>query len=1562
MEELTVSKYRVSELTPKTYKQWITEIKGHAGDVWKYIDPDSIRLIPNMPEYPEIGDYGTVVTPATGTAAATMNTCETWGDLDPDQKEDYRIRLATFTHRGQEVTRIKQDVKKIRTLIVESARKLIPDSKLADGPRELVKALQTRYKRDDDALIEAIHAKYEKLKETPYKPKIEDWISSWENLRDEMATYGVAGAFTEKRMATDFLKAGSSWAPNFCNMWILSKEAAGLPIVFTDTTTRYRDAVDNEKVSFGGRFRGHAHANATFQGEQLGPQSQEPQPQPQQRDEKELDKLRKKFKNHKCVCGEVHIFNDCGYIVKAARKRAWKENPKIIALIIQNILQNYANYRTISKICDTGIIDNITDDSFPDSAKLRPPQLRNQDLKPKAQDERNQGRNTFDTIGAITLSNEQNHPRYTNALYFSVVHDSGSPRTITWDRDRFVSPLEPADEWVGTAGTDLIHIIGYGTIMVYAKYGDETAPIRIANCAYAPDASGTLISSGNLRKNGVIRCEWTDTLQVKATKQKICDMPELFGLPVLEYNQSPYYNTPGSMVNSVQLHRQNEASSGIWHQRLGHCRPAVIDQLKKIPDVIVTAEGKVPRTGECDACALSKMHTINHRVSTSRATKPFQTLHFDLTILEKGIAWDGTQCIAHFTCEASSYNWVFPCQNHNESTLITIFKHMINLCDRRGMPIGAILGHIRSGRETSIGKKLENLVLSYGIEWDWSSVDTPEQNGKAERHGALLSEKARLIRLGAKLPEDMAPECYLAAGYLLNHTPAEHLSWDSPTVFIQKALGKPIRHELSHLRVFGCKAFPLLKGPQAPKKGDKLAPRAFIGYLIGYDSTNGYRIWNPERYDVKGYRDVIFDETQFFDTYKKNDIIREPERLVDVYTVEPAIPKITPNIDAFLERPVRARLQDTQNQPTDPEESQDIVEEVENLNIQDQNTYLSPPSMASPLPTMGETPLGLEQPITHSEQPSRRPRPRTEGIDTSNIIERPRTRRPKLTDEEKLKIPSGFASFAYAFIAGAHRIPEQTPDDRPPPPNNWREMLKHPNRAQYEEAAEIEIKAIQSKGTWVVVDKKKDVKYIPLMWRFTDKYDEGAKWVKAKARVVVRGDLQDTSAQDVYAATLAFKVFRTLMAMCAAGGFRTRQLDAINAFLNAWNKKPVHCHLPDGYKKRYGKNKALIVLKALYGQRTSPLEWLRELSMKCTELGLQQVPGEPCLFTDYTGIVLFFYVDDIVIIFRLNRQQDAEAFITSLKEFFAFHDKGSIKFFLGVRVIQNLDTGTVSLVQDSYIIKMIKEYNIDVSGKLLKTPLPYGELMAYEGEPNEYRITLYRQKVGSVCYPATITRADNAKAASKLAEFLINPGPEHLEAVDHNMRYLYGTRNHGIQYSSLGGGELTVQVEKKDKQVFEATSDASFANGPERRSAEGYSFKLYSGLIDWAARKQATVSTSTTEAELLGMLHAGKQLIWWNRFFTSIGFDPQHDVVLHGDNTQTIRLLKSELGRIPTKLLHIDVAQCWLRQEVQEGRIDVAYLPTARMVSDGLTKLLSPQKHAHFINLLGLKDLTDDII
>jgi hypothetical protein len=83
--------------------------------------------------------------------------------------------------------------------------------------------------------------------------------------------------------------------------------------------------------------------------------------------------------------------------------------------------------------------------------------------------------------------------------------------------------------------------------------------------------------------------------------------------------------------------------------------------------------------------------------------------------------------------------------------------------------------------------------------------------------------------------------------------------------------------------------------------------------------------------------------------------------------------------------------------------------------------------------------------------------------------------------------------------------------------------------------------------------------------------------------------------------------------------------------------------------------------------------------------------------------------------------------------------------------------------------------------------------------------------------------------------------------------------------------------------------------------------------------------------------------------------------MIKNDNLQTIRLLTSEVARVDTKLRHVDIAQCWLRQMVQNGGLKVTYLPTAEMTADGMTKILPPQKHEHFLGLLRMCNVREMI-
>ncbi len=409
--------------------------------------------------------------------------------------------------------------------------------------------------------------------------------------------------------------------------------------------------------------------------------------------------------------------------------------------------------------------------------------------------------------------------------------------------------------------------------------------------------------------------------------------------------------------------------------------------------------------------------------------------------------------------------------------------------------------------------------------------------------------------------------------------------------------------------------------------------------------------------------------------------------------------------------------------------------------------------------------------------------------------------------------------------------------------------------------------------------------------------------------------------------------------------------------------------------------KILKLLRALYDQKKSFLLWLRILIDKCIELELNSIFDEFCLFSNDNEILMFFYVNDIVFAFTASRKKDAENLIRRLKDIFDMRNLNSLNCFFDVRNLQKLDT--IWLIQNFYMNKLIKNYVINIEYKAT-TLLSYQSLMSYIDEMNQKRVHVYRQKMKSICYSVIIIRSNIIKAAFELTRHFINFDSKHLKTTDHCIKYLHVIKFLIIRYSNSENEKLSSQIsssnkeksnkemsstsnsklnrktssikENNDKQIFENTADAFFANDFDRKSAEEYIFKLFDDMIDWVVKKQFIVSIFIIEAKLLSMFHADKKLIWWIHFFQKLKFDSNQKKMIYNDNLQIIRLFISKILKIETKLRHVDIAQCWLRQSVQSDYLSMNYLFIAKMIANELTKILSSQKHRKFINQLKLVD------
>jgi hypothetical protein len=159
------------------------------------------------------------------------------------------------------------------------------------------------------------------------------------------------------------------------------------------------------------------------------------------------------------------------------------------------------------------------------------------------------------------------------------------------------------------------------------------------------------------------------------------------------------------------------------------------------------------------------------------------------------------------------------------------------------------------------------------------------------------------------------------------------------------------------------------------------------------------------------------------------------------------------------------------------------------------------------------------------------------GVASSNIVEGKRNRKAAFTFEHlfsDLTMEPG-PRFYTSFLAGTtYKEPKLRIRDLPALPKKSRELETHPYGARFKEEQKIEYDILWAKGTFKSVPLASATSFIlPLMWVFTYKGDEDGFLTRCKARLVVRGDLQKNYSQDTYAATLAARVFRALMAIAA---------------------------------------------------------------------------------------------------------------------------------------------------------------------------------------------------------------------------------------------------------------------------------------------------------------------------------------------------------------------------------------------------------------------------------------------
>ena len=375
------------------------------------------------------------------------------------------------------------------------------------------------------------------------------------------------------------------------------------------------------------------------------------------------------------------------------------------------------------------------------------------------------------------------------------------------------------------------------------------------------------------------------------------------------------------------------------------------------------------------------------------------------------------------------------------------------------------------------------------------------------------------------------------------------------------------------------------------------------------------------------------------------------------------------------------------------------------------------------------------------------------------------------------------------------------------------------------------------------------------------------------------------------------------------------------------------------------------LMKGLYGLKQASRLWYKKLKAALERMGFKAIYSDNSIYVyakDQVKVILPVFVDDCT--FASNSLSLLDDLVVELSRSFKLRDLGPTTALLGIEITRDRPNRRLMLSQRQYILDMLERYG-QADSTPVKTPMVPGtnlsvSMAPVSSEDKEYMKKVpYISAVGSLLFLALATRPDIAHTVSVLCRFNSNPGIAHWKSVKHLFRYLRGTLDYRLVYGPTDS-----------KELFTSFCDADHAGNPDNgRSTSGYVLRIGSGAISWSSKLQGLVAQSTTEAEFIAAVDAGREIVWMRNLLTELGYSLSEPSILRVDNQSAVAVSKNPEHH--GRMKHLDLRFFWLRDQVEAGVIAPAYVPTAENAADILTKAVPPEKVKICCRLMGLEDV-----
>ncbi|CAI7855450.1 unnamed protein product [Closterium sp. NIES-54] len=249
----------------------------------------------------------------------------------------------------------------------------------------------------------------------------------------------------------------------------------------------------------------------------------------------------------------------------------------------------------------------------------------------------------------------------------------------------------------------------------------------------------------------------------------------------------------------------------------------------------------------------------------------------------------------------------------------------------------------------------------------------------------------------------------------------------------------------------------------------------------------------------------------------------------------------------------------------------------------------------------------------------------------------------------------------------------------------------------------------------------------------------------------------------------------------------------------------------------------------------------------------------------------------------------------------------------------------------SLFVQVLQRFGFQFSSPQLTPLCASHSLSAPPSDESVERSGPYPELVDCLMYLMTCTRPDLTYPLSLLARY-VAPGRHrkvHWNAAKRVLRYLCSTSGMGLV---LGG---------RGPVVHTGHAHASWVDdSATQRSSQVYTFSLCSGSVSWRSTHSSSVLSSSCEAEIYAGAMAAHELCWLTYLLTDLGEQPRSPPVQYVDNKAMIALCQEH--RLEHRMKHIALRYFLARELQQRGQVRLAYVATRANTADIFTKALPP--------------------